>query len=161
MAQAIVVSALKKQIISKKNALESALKKREELGRKYNEDDDKSVKEYKQQMIAWEQSVIELARTMTITKDNAEVTDRSWRDGDKYTVTLSLVGKKLPKRPVRKDVKWSDYQVEIPTYYDSYHRPIESKAVLAHWTRSLEMLEVLPTGTVEVAVKDYNFLTKF
>lgn len=161
MAQQIVVSALKKQIETKKKALETAIKQNEALRVKRDADYEKANTEYTKAIEAWEKSVIAVAQGLIITKDNSTIQNRGYRDDADATVSITVPSKKLPKRPERKDVNWNDYVVEVPTYYDSYHRPIDSRAVLSHWVRSLEMLEVLPTGTVEVQVKDYNFLTKF
>ena len=162
MAQQVVVSALKKQIETKKKALETAIATNETLRAKYETESKKAQDEYEKAVKAWEESVGQIAQGLVLTKDNSSISDRGYRYNDAdATVSITVPFKKLPKRPERRDVKWSDYSVEVPTYYDSYNRSIYAHAVIAHWKKALEMLEVLPTGTTEVAVKDFNFLTKF
>jgi hypothetical protein len=162
MAQQIVVSALKKQIETKKKTLETAIEQSKVLRTKYDADSKKAQDEYDKAIKVWETAVGEVAQGLVITKDNSSISDRGYRYQEHdVTVSITVPFKKLPKRPERKDVKWEDYNVEIPTYYDGYNRAIYTNAVIAHWTKALEMLEVLPTGTIEVAVKDFNFLTKF
>ena len=160
MAQAINVAATKKQILRKKTALENGVKKAAEMRKKLDADREKINADYEKAWKAWEQSVFAIVQSMTLTKDNTSV-DHYGYQGSITKAYISIPTKKLPKRPERKDIKWSDYEVEVPTYYDAYHREIDSRAVLAHFEKSLDMLEVLPAGTVEVTVKDFNFLTRF
>jgi hypothetical protein len=160
MPQQIVVSKLKKQITSKKSTLENALKEIEVMRKKREADVAKNDADYKKAYADWEVAVQAIAQSITLNKDNSSVEHRYYQ-GSNTTVSITIPSKKLPKRPEPKQLKWSDYDVVVPVYYDAYNRIVDSRAVLAHLNKALEMLDVLPDGTIEVTVKDFNFLTKF
>jgi len=161
MAQQVVVAVLKKQILAKQAALIAARTKRDEMSKKREDDAKKVHDEYEAALKKWEADVLAIAIKTKLTKDNSCVSNRGYGEREVCIAEITIPAAKLPKRPERKALNWDEYHVDIPVYYDSYHHDIAPQAVLAHWARALEMIEVLPAGTTEVAVKDFNFLTKF
>lgn len=160
MAQQIVVSELKKQIISKQTALETALKQNKMLEEKRIKLQEKASADFDKAVVAWTQAVRAQIKSMKLTDENSNIEGRGYRhnfNGASVTITL----KDAPKYPERADINWRDYVIAVPTYYDFRHNPISSDAVLAHFRKCLEMLEVLPAGTVEVTISKFDFLTKF
>jgi len=161
MAQQIVVAALKKQITDKKTALENALKQSALMRKKLDADRDKIQADYEKACDEWDKKLRELVQTITLTNENSRVNTNGYGNHETFSINITLPKNKVPKRPVRKDIVWKDYDVEVPAYYDGRNNQVDSKAVLAHFAKSLDMLAVIPTGTVEITVRDYNFLTKF
>jgi len=160
MAQQIVVSELKKQIISKQTALETALKQNKMLEEKRFKLQEKAAADFDKAVIAWKQAVRAQIKGMKLTDENSSVEDRNYRNN--YNgASVSITLKDAPKYPERAEINWRDYVIAVPTYYDFRHNPISSDAVLGHFRKCLEMLEVLPAGTVEVTISKFDFLTKF
>jgi len=167
MAQAINVAATRKQITTKLATLENSIDAWEKARNKYEADLKAAEQKHEKDLAAWN---IKAAKALLASAKNVQNLSIDIRGNSAATVYLT--GVDLGALTPRPEFNRWDFQADvvkangklyaaIPSYYDSYSRPIPVEAVKFHFKKALQMLELLPTGTVEVQVKDFNFLNKF
>jgi hypothetical protein len=167
MAQAINVVAMRKQITTKLTALETSIDAYNTARDKYEADYKAAKEKYEKDLAVWN---LKAAKALLGSAKDVENLSIDIRGGSAATIYLNGVDlSKLTPRPTfnvygfKEDVQKKNGELykAIPVYFDAYHRPISLDAVKSHFRKALEMLDVLPAGTVEIQVKDFNFLTKF
>ena len=167
MAQAINVAATRKQITTKLATLENSIDAWNKAVNKYDADLKAAEEKHEKDLAAWN---VKAAKALIASAKNIQNVAVDIRGTSGATIYLNSVDlSALTPRPEFSRWKFQEDVVKangklyaaIPSYYDSYNRPIPLEAVKFHFKKALQMLELLPTGTVEVQVKDFNFLNKF
>jgi hypothetical protein len=170
MAQEINVAVIKKQLTTKLKTLEDAVKAYETAQKKYDADRKEYEAKYEKDLKAWNTKV---AKAL-IKSANAEDITLELRGYHNNFAGVSVMLRNVDLSAFGEQPSWNrwDYKNEeykkvtelfraIPVYYDNYHREVNREAVKSHIKKSLELLEVLPSGTATITVKDFNFITKF
>lgn len=170
MAQEINVAAMRKQITTKLKALEDAHKAYEDADNKYRENRFAAQKKYEKDLEIWNAKVAKALLKAAKAQD-ISLELRGYRNNFSgvsitlRTVDLSAFGEQPTYNHYDGESveakKLMELRNNIPHYYDSYHREVYKAAVIFHFKKALDMLDVLPTGTTTITVKDYNFLTRF
>jgi len=170
MAQEINVVAMRKQITTKLKALDDAIKAYNTADEKYQANRLAAQKKYEKELETWNAKVAK-ALLKAAKAENIRLELRGYNSnftGVNITlnnVDLSAFGEQPSYNRYDHDSaevkKLMELRNNIPQYYDSYHREVYKSAVIFHFKKALDMLDVLPTGTTTITVKDYNFLTRF
>jgi hypothetical protein len=161
---------MRKQITTKLKALEDAHNAYETASKKYQEHRVAAQKKYEKDLQSWNSKVAK-ALLKAAAADTIRLELRGYHNNFSgvniflSNVDLSAFGEQPSynhyDHTSSEAMKLTELRNNIPQYYDSYHREVYKSAVIFHFKKSLDMLDVLPQGTTTITVKDYNFLTRF
>jgi hypothetical protein len=160
MGQQVNVVALRAQLQAKLSILESGQKTYKELRDKHNTEREQAYEKHRIDDNKWHETVTKIIRKSGSRRKGT----LSVHDGKAY-VTLEIDATSLPPRPHIEDYPYSPH----PDYFEYHHthfynhldRRISVDAVICHLKKALEMIDVLPQGTTEITIKNFDFLTKY
>ena len=167
MAQQINVVATRNQITAKLKTLEDSINAYNTARDKYDAEYKAAEEKYEKDLAVWN---VKAAKALLSSAKDVQNLSIDIRGNSAATIFLNGVDlSNVPQRPefsrykFKEDMqkKNGELYAAIPKYFDTYNRPISVDAVVFHFKKALQMLELLPTGTVEIQVKDFNFLNKF